>query len=176
MLTNEQRSLVTENIELAYFVLDRSGFGGKDEYESAALYGLCKAAKKYDPSKGTAFSTFAYWVIKNEINEEGRRNLTRKKYEVLMPYGQVSVVDELRVFSWEPEEADTLYQREVLEEIQKYIEGASKKRKRVLEVYIALALSSGQPPKIKEVSKKAGAGIAYTYRVVKQLRDKVSGV
>lgn len=54
----------------------------EDDYISAAFYGLYKAIKIFDPSKGNAFSSFAYPVIMNEIKTVNVRNSTlQKKFE-----------------------------------------------------------------------------------------------
>lgn len=64
-LTEEQRKLVEENHNLIYGFLRKYKLD-IDEYYDIAAFGLCKAAIKYDSSRGI-FSSFAYECIKSEI-------------------------------------------------------------------------------------------------------------
>lgn len=40
---------------------------GWDDLLAAARLGVCYAAESYDPTKGAAFSTWAYWKIRSEV-------------------------------------------------------------------------------------------------------------
>ena len=60
-LNDEQRKLVEDNHNLIYqYLIDNKL--PQDEYYDIAAIGLCKAALKYDTSKG-AFSTYVYRAI-----------------------------------------------------------------------------------------------------------------
>lgn len=64
-----QEALILHNVALAFNVAARFMQGSKsfDELVANALYGLCYAAKKYDPNneKKAKFSTYAYsWIYK----------------------------------------------------------------------------------------------------------------
>ncbi len=45
----------------------------REEMESMALEGLAQAAARYDPSRGTAFSTFAYYRVRGAVLDGLRR-------------------------------------------------------------------------------------------------------
>lgn len=89
-LNNEQRKFVEDNHNLIYkYLVDKHL--PQDEYYDMVALGMCKAAMKYDTSKG-AFSTYMYTVVTNYINTEetiARRhtvealsyNVTSKAYD-----------------------------------------------------------------------------------------------
>lgn len=58
-------TLVNNNLALAHSMALM--FGVSDEVVSDAMYGLYKAATRYDASKGYTFATFAHSVIKRTI-------------------------------------------------------------------------------------------------------------
>lgn len=60
--------LVLNNVNLIYYVLKKLElFDKRDLYEEIGMIGLVKASKKYDPSLGYKFSTFAMTFITREI-------------------------------------------------------------------------------------------------------------
>lgn len=75
-------SLVTDNINLIYFVLKKLNLYNKiNEYYDVGMIGLCKAAKRFDTNKGLTFSTYACTCIKVEIltyirNEKAEKRKT----------------------------------------------------------------------------------------------------
>ena len=76
-LNDEQRKLVADNHNLIYQYLIDNNLP-QDEYYDIAAIGLCKAALKYDTSKG-AFSTYVYRAIRNNISKE---KVTEKRHTV----------------------------------------------------------------------------------------------
>ena len=67
------RTLIIENIDFAkrhalkfYRKRTKLGFDVED-FEGAALLGLCDAARRFRPEKGMAFQTFAYFRIKGAM-------------------------------------------------------------------------------------------------------------
>jgi RNA polymerase sigma factor (sigma-70 family) len=71
LLTAEQKKMVEDNEKLIYFALNKYHFS-IDEYYDAAAIGLCKAAQTYTPNKGSKFSSYAVFCIRNEIYYLGR--------------------------------------------------------------------------------------------------------
>lgn len=68
-LTEEQKELVEKNIRLVYWVVKRRATSrvilelGKEEAAQWGMVGLVMAASRYDPSRGSAFSTYAVqWI------------------------------------------------------------------------------------------------------------------
>lgn len=63
-LTEQQKIIVEDNINLIHHILKKSNFGNVNadeynEYFQQGAYGLCLAAQRFDKSKGFEFSTFA---------------------------------------------------------------------------------------------------------------------
>lgn len=79
-ITTDRQNLVTEHLALAKSLalsVARSLSLRPDLYEelfSLANQGLSEAAVRYDPSRGTAFSTYAYYRIRGTIYD-GLRNM-----------------------------------------------------------------------------------------------------
>lgn len=73
MLTAEQKKLVEDNQALIFFSLKKFNYPAWDFYDLAAI-GLCKAAEKYDPEKGSSFATYAIRAIHNELSHWKKAN------------------------------------------------------------------------------------------------------
>ena len=71
MLSTSQQRLVEDNMKLVYLIVskDYPTYIHDEDIISTGLLGLCKAAEKFDESKGK-FSTYAGRCIRNEINQE----------------------------------------------------------------------------------------------------------
>lgn len=54
---------------------------GPQEAKSAGLFALMQAAEKWDEARGTKFSTYATWAIRNEIVSEAVKNAKRAARE-----------------------------------------------------------------------------------------------
>jgi len=75
---DDRSQLIRENMSLVNLVVQRMvpqvpSFMTKDDMTSAAMVGLVDAAKKYDPSQGTKFRTFAEYRIRGAIYDEMRK-------------------------------------------------------------------------------------------------------
>lgn len=66
-LTPEQAEFVEKNMNLVYKFVSKfcNGTEDRDDLISDASLGLCKAAMFFDPSKGFAFSSYAYTCMMN---------------------------------------------------------------------------------------------------------------
>jgi RNA polymerase sigma factor (sigma-70 family) len=66
------RRLVTNNLALASWMAGRYAWTGLDfdDLRQAAILGLMKAAERYDPERGTAFSTVAFLWMRSSIGAE----------------------------------------------------------------------------------------------------------
>lgn len=81
-MTEEQKKLVEENMNLVYFTLSRyyPWLLQDEDVRSVGMIGLMIAAQKWEPSRGK-FSTFAVKVIKREISNEWRKTQTKGRDE-----------------------------------------------------------------------------------------------
>lgn len=70
-LTPEQTALVEENYRLVWSIVNRFRYhqNEKDDLFQSGCVGLIMAAKKFDPTRGFAFSTFAVPYILGEIRQ-----------------------------------------------------------------------------------------------------------
>lgn len=69
-MTDEQRKLVEDNIELAYHFVYTYCNNYDIEFDDKiqlASFALCKAAISFDDHEGISFSTYAYKVMLNEF-------------------------------------------------------------------------------------------------------------
>lgn len=66
------RRLVTNNLALASWMADRYAWTGLDfdDLRQAAHLGLMEAAERFDPDRGSAFSTYAYHWMRSSIGAE----------------------------------------------------------------------------------------------------------
>ena len=75
--TDEDWQIVLDNMGLVYHCLNRMGgfFTDRDreDAEQDGIFGLLRAAQKYDPDTGFRFSTYAHAWIKQSI-QRGRKN------------------------------------------------------------------------------------------------------
>lgn len=67
-MTNEQKRLVEDNMNLVYFTISKyyPTFVNNEDVIQSGMLGLCKAATTYDASK-TKFATYGAMCIRNEI-------------------------------------------------------------------------------------------------------------
>ena len=68
-MTTKQEKIVLDNINLVYYTVKKhfSKYMSNEDIIQSGMLGLCKAAIKFDESKGFKFSTYAIYVIYNEI-------------------------------------------------------------------------------------------------------------
>lgn len=87
VLTDEKRRIIEEHLPFAYrlaakFQRERRNINlEREDFEGAALVGLCEAARNFDPSVCVNFSTFSYLRIRGAMYE-----LLRKSYGVSRSY------------------------------------------------------------------------------------------
>ena len=81
-MTKEQENLVIENHNLIYYFIHKYNLSIEDYYDVCAI-GLCKAAGTYDSKKGVKFSTYASFIMENEIRMEFRKVRMRKRLNVI---------------------------------------------------------------------------------------------
>lgn len=87
VLTNDQRKLVEDNINLARFMTYKwMGKGvhdlGYDEIFSLFSFALCKAGATFSPERGVKFSSYAITCMENEMKMAFRRSKPIKLAEI----------------------------------------------------------------------------------------------
>ena len=98
MLTDAQRKLVEDNLNLVYRVIHDKRLEDDEEALSFGFYGLCKAAENYDPKKGS-FCTYAYNTILGWVYG----NSTDISYKNRLDAGLTILSDEMDEYSPESE-------------------------------------------------------------------------
>lgn len=71
-LTDEQRGLAERHVNLAWSIVESKAWKyprRRDEIESAAMYGLLKAARSFDPGAGVEFCRLAGKTIRGQIKD-----------------------------------------------------------------------------------------------------------
>lgn len=76
-LTQEQQHLVEDNHNLIYSFLNKHCLPLEEYYDLAAI-GLCKAAISWNSTR-SAFSTFAYVIMQNEVRMHRRSMLAQSR-------------------------------------------------------------------------------------------------
>jgi RNA polymerase sigma factor (sigma-70 family) len=95
-VTDEQRKLVEDHINIAYYVankLKHPKFEPEDVCQ-IALESLCKAAMKYDEGLGVKFSTFAVTVIRNDILMAFKKSNAEKRSAAVLSLDATIFADE----------------------------------------------------------------------------------
>jgi RNA polymerase sigma factor (sigma-70 family) len=79
-MNDEQQRLVTDNMKLVHFVVNKyyPTFNGNEDVSQVGMVGLCKAALAWNPEK-TTFTTCACNYIRNEIRLYFRENLVEQQ-------------------------------------------------------------------------------------------------
>ena len=84
MQRSERDKLIEDNMNLVYFVIRKyyPTFINDEDLIQTGMIGLCKAADKFDPERGT-FSTYASVLIRNEIRKEFMRRYKDNEVSVI---------------------------------------------------------------------------------------------
>lgn len=85
MLTAAQQKLVTDNINFAYYLVNKwvkkQRVIGKEDLDSIAMEALCTAAIQYDPSRGCNFINYTKMCINHAIAKSVRDKLRHDRVE-----------------------------------------------------------------------------------------------
>lgn len=86
---NELDYFITQNHNLIYSFLRHHNLNIEDYYDIVAI-GLVKAAQTFQEEKSSKFSSYAYFVMWNEIKNEWRKNSAqhRETQKYLVSYNQ----------------------------------------------------------------------------------------
>ena len=81
MNSSEENKIIKDNAGLVFsqaYSFSTISYSDFDDYVQCGYIGLLKAARNYDPSRNTKFSTFATICIRREIIKERKRIFKRK--------------------------------------------------------------------------------------------------
>lgn len=109
-MTEYQNKLIEDNIGIAYWIANKwehkQDILDRDELVSEALYGLTKAATKYDASRNAKFATYAKISIDSDIIDLLRIN--KRKLMIRNTIELTEMVDTSKEASYEHENLDML--------------------------------------------------------------------
>ena len=75
-LTEEQKAFAEENHNLIYTFLHKRNLN-RDEYYDVVVMGYLNAVANYDPSRGTTFSTYAFFCMNNSVKMHYRAGVNK---------------------------------------------------------------------------------------------------
>ncbi len=137
--------LAADNMGLAYSVANKYRGCGMDmaELESAALFGLAKAALSFDPSKNIPFSSFVYPVIENAIRMDlrklkrhfGQISLDAERYTAENGKYAVTLLD---LLSYEDPELQRVDNSELISSL---LSGLTKKQAQAVQLVVCDGLT-----------------------------------
>lgn len=166
MLSDEQRKLVEDNLNLVYFYIHRYKLPVDDS--DIGYIALCKAAKTYDESKGAKFSTYAMFCIQNAYRLNHRKS-KYKENELTMPVITLPDGNETDLASYTPDIIyDTIacYNRlEFTNNLKEYINSLNELDK---DIFMSVLAKEKQD----SLAKRVKLSQSYVSRKVKRLRDK----
>lgn len=182
-LTDEQRRMVENNVKLVYSCLRNVGYvGNRQDVEQELMMELCKAAYRYDASKGTQFSTYAVSCIKSKIRtikaKRGLWSATRqfkKGQEMYVGFEVTSLNrkidgndEELELMDIIPS-TETPMEDQVLAriEIDRFAESLTGNDKTIIEMRM-------QGYTYQEIADKIGISETHACRRVKKLVQKLN--
>lgn len=182
-LSYEQEKLVEDNIGLAYHLLYRFRRHRNDQYdsdyESAALFGLMKAARAFNPEIGK-FSTFAGKVIWNELQFCGRklsRATSRQVYseDVLEVKDMGFHDDNAPVFEFPILEnhLEQIEHDETAVTVFRSIIGLREVPRKIALLFV-IACIEGNHLKHREIRARVGCSQSYVSKTLIRLKDRVA--
>ena len=76
-LNDEEKKIVEKNIPLVHSIVSKMNVPKRfyNDAVQCGYFGLMEAVKKFDPTKGTQFSTFATWEIKGSLTKYFRNEV-----------------------------------------------------------------------------------------------------
>lgn len=182
-LTNEQRLMVEDNMRLVYWVIREAGYvGDKQDAEQELMWELCKAAYRFDPTKGTKFSTYAMSCLKSKMKTlKAKRGLWspmrqhKKGKPIFVGFEVTSLNRKVETPNDVVELMDVIPSGEIsMEEmaidridLERFIEALQRKDRRIIEMRM-------QGYTYREIANEIGDSEAYVCRRVKKLVEKLN--
>jgi RNA polymerase sporulation-specific sigma factor len=173
MNPNERReSLITNNIRLAISVAQK--FSYEEDFESAAMIGLIKAADTFDIEKGIRFATYAARVIQNDILMYIRKNKKYLKiisFETVIPGTDESPLTIGDTLSYEDKELDKFEKAEGVKELHEAIHSLPDRECKI--ICLLYGIGESRSYRQKEVAERFGLSQSYISRLEKNILKKM---
>ena len=174
MLTDEQRRLVEDNINLIYHFMNkyRLSENAIEDYYGTLSIVLCRAAIHYNDKKGCKFSTYAFTAMKRELYNCHRSSNRSIECEISLEdlineYENISYKDIIR--SNECLEEDVLDRQLLIDAIDEIFKTNKIKptRHNVITLYTNTCLSQ------QEIADKLGVSKQRVNQIIKDFIDKL---
>lgn len=153
--------LIIDNEHLIYYVLQKLKlYSKKDDYYDICAIGLIKAAKKFNPNKGYAFSTYAIKIIQNELFQYFRKlNAPKRNPDGNIISLDVILCENLFLVDAIPDDYSMeldLIKKEQLEQLKKNILNLDEEERMIINYYYGIdctKLTQAQISKIMNISQ-----------------------
>lgn len=144
---------------------------GWEDMFSAAMEGLWKAARKYDPAQGSAFSTYATACIKNQMRSCSR-SLRRWYGGVSLDaeYGEGLTLLDCQEDEATPSPLEVLVEAESYNRLPRALESLDPEDRRLLERFYGLGCKS---VKLYDLAREAGVTSARMSQRRKQAEQRL---
>ena len=163
-MTEYQTQLIEKNIGIAYWVVDRwehkQDILDKEELISEALYGLTKAATKYDASRGAKFSTYAKISIDSDIIDVLRAK--KRKLSTINTVELTDIVESSKEASYKHENID------ILLDIDMKLNKMQSIYKDIFNDFYIEGLTQ------KEIAKKNNMSQPNVYKILKKVEKEIA--
>lgn len=160
-----KEQVILNNIRLIPLVIKSLNISLSDEdYYSVGIIGLTRAINEFDESKGNQFSTYAVWVIRNEILKTFRKKRIIPAFSLDEPYrlDNGELVDFLEAI------VDSRgFEEEVIADVQeeKWISSLNEREKKIASLRM-----EGKTQ--MEIAKICGISQAQVSRIIKSAYKK----
>lgn len=157
-LTEEQKAFAEENHNLIYTFLHKRNLSF-DEYYDVVVMGYLKAVANYDPSRGTTFSTYAFFCMNNSVNMHYRDVVNKaNKWGISFTGLEDPLFDNFTVGEVVPHREDV----ESLFRYEEYIRAINSLPSQLREIIMMRIEGFSQA----EIAKKVGLSQGYVSRLI----------
>jgi len=167
--------LISQNIRLVYYVVfkyyaDLIKLVGKDDVVSVGKIGLVIAAQRYDPTRGTKFSTYAITVISQQIYKEIIQKEKRRKkkgdYKLVYLDGDSEDMEDKGFYEMIGQDDADLRATETRIFIETMLPKLPEKQRKAIELYFGL--NGHQEHTQREIAPIIGVTQAQVNRLIKK--------
>ena len=167
--------LISQNIRLVYYVVfkyyaDLIKLVGKDDVVSVGKIGLVIAAQRYDPTRGTKFSTYAITVISQQIYKEIIQKEKRRKkkgdYKLVYLDGDSEDMEDKGFYEMIGQDDADLRATETRIFIETMLSKLPEKQRKAIELYFGL--NGHQEHTQREIAPIIGVTQAQVNRLIKK--------